>query len=57
VLPGNLIGKVEATNKLTSGVCGARARPGAGTTALATYADHFYKGNAAAVTRKFGKEQ
>ena len=56
VLPGNLIGRVEANNKTYEwGVWGESLEPGAGTTPLATYADHFYKGNTAAVTRKLGK--
>lgn len=34
---------------------GESLAPASGTTALATYADQFYAGNVAAVTRKFGK--
>jgi beta-galactosidase len=56
VLPGNLIGRVEANNKIYEwGVWGESLEQDAGTTPLATYADHFYKGNTAAVTRKLGK--
>ena len=56
VLPGNLVGKVEATNQTYEwGVWGESLEPGEGTTVLATYADQFYKGNAAAVTRKLGQ--
>jgi beta-galactosidase len=56
VLPGNLTGTVEANGKTYEwGVWGESLEPRAGTTVLATYADHYYKGNAAAVTRGVGK--
>ena len=56
VLPGNLVGHVAAAGRLYEwGVWGESLEPGAGTTPLATYADHFYKGKVAAVTRKLGK--
>lgn len=56
VLPDNLMGHVEAARKPYEwGVWGESLEPGKGTTSLATYSDHFYKGNVAAVRRKLGK--
>jgi beta-galactosidase len=56
VLPGNLSAKVEAGGKSYDwGVWAESLEPNSGTTVLATYGDHFYKGKAAAVTRKLGK--
>ncbi len=56
VLPGNLTGKVDASGKTYEwGVWGESLEPQRGTTVLATYADHYYKGNAAATTRRLGK--
>lgn len=56
VLPGNLTGKVQASGKSYEwGVWGESLEPRAGTTALATYADQYYKGNVAAVTRRLGR--
>jgi beta-galactosidase len=56
VLPGNLTGKVQAAGKTYEwGVWGESLKPRAGTTVLATYADHFYQGNVAAVTRRVGR--
>jgi beta-galactosidase len=56
VLPGNLTGKVTAAGKSYDwGVWGESLKPRAETTALATYADQFYKGNVAAVTRRLGR--
>jgi beta-galactosidase len=56
VLPGNLTGKVQAAGKTYDwGVWGESLNPRAGTTVLATYTDHFYKGKTAAVTRRLGR--
>lgn len=56
VLPGNLTGKVEANGKTYEwGVWGESLKARAGTTQLATYADHYYKGNVAAITRRLGR--
>ena len=56
VLPGNLVGHVAAASKSYEwGVWGESLEPGAGTISLAAYSDQFYKGSAAAVTRKLGK--
>jgi beta-galactosidase len=56
VLPGTLTGTVAAGGKTYEwGVWGESLEPRSGTTALATYADHYYKGNVAAVTRRLGR--
>ncbi len=56
VLPGNLTGKVESVGKTYEwGVWGESLEPRAGTNVLATYADQYYKGNVAAITRRLGK--
>jgi beta-galactosidase len=56
VLPANVTGKVAANGKTYDwGVWGESLEPRDGTTQLATYADHFYKGNVAAVRRRLGK--
>ncbi len=56
VLPGNVTGKVAANGKTYDwGVWGESLEPRDGTTQLATYADHFYESNVAAVTRRLGK--
>lgn len=56
VLPGNLSGKVESSGKTYLwGVWGESLEPRTGTNVLATYADQYYKGNVAAITRRLGK--
>lgn len=56
VLPRTINGIVEAAGKQYEwGVWGETLKPGDGTNTLATYADHYYKGSAAAITRKLGR--
>jgi beta-galactosidase len=56
VLPGTIEGHVAADGvRYAWGSWGDVLEPQAGTTQLATYADQFYAGKAAAVTRKLGK--
>jgi beta-galactosidase len=56
VLPGNLSGKVESSGKTYEwGVWAESLEPRGGTNVLATYADQYYKGNVAAITRRLGK--
>jgi beta-galactosidase len=56
LLPGNIEGHVVSDGvRYAWGSWGAILEPEAGTTVLATYADQFYAGKAAAVTRKLGK--
>jgi beta-galactosidase len=55
VLPAPIEATVKAGDKNYNwGVWGDRIEPRAGTTVLARYADQFYAGKAAAVTRKLG---
>jgi beta-galactosidase len=55
-LPAPSVGKVQAGQETYDWVSWAEIlEPDAGTTALATYADQFYAGGVAAVTRKLGK--
>jgi beta-galactosidase len=56
VLPVGVNGKVTASGKSYAwGSWGDILEPDAGTEVLATYADQFYSGKAAAVTRKLGR--
>jgi beta-galactosidase len=56
LLPGTIEGHVTAEGaRYAWGSWGDVLEPEAGTTTLATYADQFYAGKAAAVTRKLGK--
>jgi beta-galactosidase len=56
LLPGNLEGHVTAGDfRYSWGSWGDILEPQTGTTVLARYADQFYSGKAAAVTRKLGK--
>ena len=56
LLPAPLKGEVTAAGKrYTWGTWGEMVEPRAGTTPLAKYADQFYAGKTAAVTRKLGK--
>jgi beta-galactosidase len=56
VLPGTIEGHVTADGaRYAWGSWGDVLEPQPGTTTLATYADQFYTGKAAAVTRKLGK--
>ncbi len=55
-LPLPNVGKLSANGQTYEwGSWGESLVPGAGTTALAAYADQYYAGNTAAVTRKLGK--
>src|SRR5258708_6952549 len=55
-LPAPNVGKVKAGKQTYDWVSWAEVlEPGAGTTSLAQYRDHFYAGGVAAVTRKLGK--
>src|SRR5581483_10971705 len=55
-LPEPNSGKVKAGKQTFDWVSwGEVLEPGAGTTSLATYADQFYAGGVAAITRKLGK--
>ena len=55
-LPAPSVGKVKAGQETYDWVSWAEIlEPDAGTSVLATYADQFYAGGAAAVTRKLGK--
>ncbi len=55
-LPGTLTAKVRAGGKLYDwAVWGDQLAPNSGTTVLAEYADQFYAGKPAAVTRSLGK--
>ncbi len=54
MLPDPVKGKARAGAKVYEwAVWGESLKPKAGTTALATYADQFYAGNVAAVTRRW----
>ncbi len=56
VLPRTINGNVQASGKSYEwGVWGESLEPRPETTALATYVDHHFKGNVAAVTRKLGR--
>jgi beta-galactosidase len=56
LLAGQAVGKVEFEGKQYAwGSWGDVLEPQAGTTVLARYADQFYAGRAAAITRKLGK--
>ena len=56
LLPGSLKGKVTAQGKSYEwGSWGESLLPATGTQTLATYADQFYSGNAAVVSRKLGR--
>lgn len=56
MLPGQVKGQVAAgSKKYDWGSWGEMLTPAAGTSVLATYADQFYAGSAAAITRKLGK--
>ena len=56
VLPVGVNGKVTSDGKSYAwGSWGDILEPGSGTEVLATYADQFYSGKAAAVTRKLGR--
>jgi len=56
ILPNERDGKVTSAGKTyTWGAWGDMLEPRAGTDVLATYADQFYKGTAAAVRHKLGK--
>jgi beta-galactosidase len=56
LLPGNLTAKVQSKGKTYEwGAWADHLEPAQGTTVLATYADQFYAGTAAAVTRKLGR--
>lgn len=56
VLPQPVKGKVQASEKTYEwGSWGEMLEPRAGTSVLARYADHFYSGKPAAVSRKLGK--
>ncbi|MBF9141144.1 beta-galactosidase [Hymenobacter properus] len=56
MLPGQVKGQVTAAaKKYDWGSWGEQLVPNAGTNVLATYADQFYAGAAAVVTRKLGK--
>ena len=55
-LPGDLTAKVRAGGKLYDWAAwGEQLAPNSGTSVLATYADQFYAGKPAAVTRSLGK--
>lgn len=56
ILPPPYSGKVRTGNKTYSwSIWGESLEPKPGTTPLATYADQFYAGNVAAVSRRLGK--
>lgn len=56
VLPAPVSGQVKADSKTYTWVSwGDVLEPAAGTSVMARYADHFYVGKAAGVTRKLGK--
>ena len=56
LLPGSLTGKVQSKGKTYEwGSWADHLEPAQGTSVLATYADQFYAGTAAAVTRKLGR--
>lgn len=56
VLPAPVVGKVQAGGKIYDWAAwGEILEPGTGTTVLASYADQYYAGKPAAVTRKLGK--
>jgi len=56
LLPGDRTGNLTAQGKTYAwGSWGESLVPAAGTQTLATYADQFYAGNAAVVTRKLGR--